>query len=155
MLLRPTATKWRSLRHSPLVTLPRSFQTSRKRKSRSLFWVAALCRQWLMQDFLAITRKKDLDKQVYATNICNPSRWLSALIACQLYLRRPCEAQSCPPLMSERARNAGSKQIFMKTVISVGWDLSEKIFLKIKKHSDFSLLYCNNDPEKVPFSSLC
>lgn len=61
---------------------------------------------------LEITRKKDLDKQVYATNICNPSCWLSALIACQLYLKRLCEAQSCPLMMSERGMQETNRSLW-------------------------------------------
>lgn len=126
MLPRPP-TKWRQgqhpqLTHNTLMILSNGLSRIEKSSFESQICVSLL--SVINGGLLEITRKKDLNKQVYATNICNPSRWLNALILCQLYLKRLCEAQSCP-LVMERARNAGNKQIFTKNYsLSIGWDWS-------------------------------
>lgn len=84
--------------------------------------------------FLEITRKKDLDPKPpppKKTRLCNKHLLSIMLIECfdslpVIFEEAVCETQSCPLMMSER-RMQETKQIFMKTVISIGGDLLEKM----------------------------
>lgn len=79
------------------VTLPRADQIGWVKPQTCVSFVSVIDGEGL-----EISRKKYLDKQVYATNICKPSRWLKALMVCQLYLKRLYEGQSRSLMMECR-----------------------------------------------------